>query len=345
MDILKRLEEVKSGLGLMETKADEANHTTNTGAGAEFVETGFSTNVLEKLREVENFSSKFNAPFAMPTSTWTIPVEWADPIFYYTGENGDVPATEYANSKAWTANLTLTAKKFTAVAYLSGELDEDGIINMRSYVEGKIAKQYGEILDKVLINGDTTTAATGNVNSSDAVPAAGSYYLAMDGLRKNAIANSKTVNVGAFDVSDVRTARALMGQKGLNPNNVIMGVGTDVYFKMLSFTQAETVEKFGWAATIVNGTLASIDGIEIVPTGFLGKTKADGTISATPSTNTVGQAILVYKEDVIRGFKRDLKTYVEYLPRVDQFAISAHFRYAQTIRDTDSVVALINITL
>ena len=345
MELLEKLDAVKKSLGLLETKADEAMNTTNTGAGEEFVETGFSTNVLELVRETTNFSSKFPTPIAMPTVDYKLPVEGADPVFNYTTENGDVPATEYANSTAGTGEIMLSAKKFTAVAYLSGELDEDGINNMRGYVEQKIAKQYGEILDKVLINGDTVTAATGNVNSDDAAPAAGSYYLAMDGLRKNAITNGKTINAGALELADIRAARAMQGVKGLNPNESILGVGTDVYFKLLAFTQAETVEKFGGAATVVNWTLASIDGLEIAPTGFIGRTEADGKISATPANNTLGQAILVYKSDVIRGFKRDLKTYVEYLPRVDQFAISAHFRYAQTIRATDSVVCLINITL
>lgn len=346
MDILKKLEAVKKSLGLLETKADEAMHTTNTGSGEEFVETGFSTNILALVREQTNFSAKFPAPITMPTADYKLPVEGADPVFSYTAENGDVPATEYANSKAGTSEIFLSAKKFTAVAYLSGELDEDGIINMRGYVEQKIAKQYGEVLDKVLINGDTATGATGNVNSDDGAPTAGSYFLATDGLRKRAIVtDTNTVDCGALDLADIRTARAkLPDGKGLNPNELILGVGTDVYFKLLAFTQAETVEKFGGQATVVNGTLASIDGVEIAPTGFIGRTEADGKQSSTPANNTTGQALLVYKDDVIRGFKRDLKTYVEYLPRVDQFAISAHFRYAQTIR-ANSTVALINITL
>jgi HK97 family phage major capsid protein len=66
----------------------------------------------------------------------------------------------------------LVAKKFTAITYLSGELDEDSIISIRPYIEGKIAKAYVELLDKVMINGDTTSGATGNVNLDDATPTA-----------------------------------------------------------------------------------------------------------------------------------------------------------------------------
>ena len=347
-ELQEKIDMVKKGLGItemVEVKADEANHTTNTNAGAEFVDTQLSSNILGLLRERENFSSKFPAPIDMPTSTYTLPIEGGDPVFNYTGENTDVPGTEYANSKVGTDDITLVAKKFTAITYLSGELDEDGIVNMRSYVENKMAKAYGEVLDKILINGDTVTAATGNVNSDDGAPTAGSYYLAMDGLRKKAITDGNAVNAGALDLADIRGARGKLGNRGLNPNELVFGVGTDVYYKLLALTQAETVEKFGGAATVVNGTLSAIDGIEVVPTGFLAKTEADGKISVTPASNTVGQALLVYKEDVIRGFKRNIKTFVEYIPKTDQYRITAHFRYAQTLRATDSVASLINITI
>jgi len=68
--------------------------------------------------------------------------------------------------------ITLVSKKFSAVTYLSGELDEDSIVSIRPYVEQKISNAYIELLDKVIINGDTVTAATGNVNLDDAAPTA-----------------------------------------------------------------------------------------------------------------------------------------------------------------------------
>ena len=121
---------------------------------------------------------------------------------------------------------------------------------------------------------------------------------------------------------------------------------TDVYYNALGITQAETVEKFGGRATVVNGVLAAIDGIEIHATGLIGNAEADGKISAlTPANNTLGRALLVYKPDLIHGFKRDMQMFVEYLPEYDQFRFTSHFRYAINIKSTDSVVAGINITV
>jgi hypothetical protein len=68
-------------------------------------------------------------------------------------------------------------------------------------------------------------------------------------------------------------------------------------------------------------------------------------VSTTAGNNTLGTAILVFKEDIITWFKRELRTNVEYLPQLDQFRITAHTRFALTIKDTDSCSALINVTV
>jgi len=330
--------------GKLEVKWD-AMDTAEAGAGAEFIDTGMSSTVLQKVRDAQSVLSKLPTPITMPTGTFEIPTEWADPTFYAGSENTAGPGTEWTASNAGTGSITLTSKKFTAITYLSGELDEDAIVSIRPYVEDKISKAYTELLDKVLINWDTTTAATGNVNSDDAAPTAGTYYLQMDGMRKAAIDNSKTVDAGTLDSTDFRAARKLLGRKWLNPDKLLWILGADVYYKLLGLTQAETIEKFGTAATFSNGTLSAVDGIEIVTNGDVPTTEADGKVSDTPANNTVGTALLVYREDIITGFKRELKTNVEYLPNLDQFRISAHTRFALTIKATDSVAALINVTI
>ena len=114
---------------------------------------------------------------------------------------------------------------------------------------------------------------------------------------------------------------------------------------LLGLGQAETIEKFGGSATIVNGVLKAIDGIEILPTSLMGLTEADGKISTTPGNNTLGQAMLIYKPDIITGFKRNLSVFTEYLPEVDQYRFTGHVRFALKIRGTDSCAMIRNITV
>jgi len=322
-----------------------AMDTAEIANGKEFVDTWMASTVLQKVRDANTVLSRLPAPFSMPTASWIIPTEWVDPIFYATWENTAWPWSEYTASNAGTGSITLVSKKLSAVTYLSWELDEDSITAIRPYVEDKIAKAYAETLDKSIINGDTVTAATWNVNSDDGAPTAWTYYLHFDWLRKSAITNAKTVNAGTLELVDFRAARKLMWRKWLDPSKLLWILWADVYYKLLGLTPVETIEKFGSAATVVNGVIKMIDWVEIVVNWDVPLTEADWKVSVTPGNNTLWTAVLVYKEDVITWFKRELRTNVEYLPQFDQFRITAHTRFALTIRDTDSCSALINITV
>ena len=327
-----------------EIKAD-AMDTQETWAGAEFIDTWISTTILEKVRNAQTLLGRLHSPIMMPTSSYILPTEWADPTFYATAENTESPWTEYTASNAGTGSITLTAKKLSAITYLSWELDEDSIVAIRPYVENKIAEAYKEVLDKSILNWDTTTGATGNVNSDDWAPTAWSYFLHYDWCRKSAIDNSKTVNAWTLDATDFRDARALLWTKWLNPDNLIWAINTETYYKLLSLTQLETIEKFWNNATIVNWVLKAIDWIEILPHSWLWLTEADGKISTTAGNNTLWQWVLMYKPDIITWFRRKLKINISYVDKTDMIRITAHTRFAVKIKDTDSVSSLINITV
>ena len=341
----QKLEALKKSVAGLETRANESMSTGQDGYGQDFVPSDLASTIIEKVRNQDTFVSKLSAPITMSSPTYTIPVEWSDPTWVATSENANVTGTAVTTSKAGTDDVTLTAKKYSASVYASGELDDDSIINIRSFLGDKMSKSYAELLDSVWYNGDTTTAGTGNVNSDDGAPASGSYYLHQDGLIKSAIDNSATVNAGALELADVRSMRKSMGLKWLNPNDLLLVPSTDVYFKLLGLTQAETMEKFWGRATVVNGTLAAIDGIEVLSTSLIGNAEADGKISTTPANNTTGRMLLVYKPDLVHGFKRGLQVFTEYLPEYDQFRFTAHVRYAINVKAADSVSCAINVTI
>ena len=336
------------GLETWEIAIDEkwvAMDTAESWAWLNFINTWMAATVLAKVRDENTVLSKLPTPINMPTVAYVLPTEWADPTFYATWEQTAWPWTEYTASNAWTWSITLTAKKLSAVTYISWELDEDSIVSIRPYVEGKIAKSYSETIDKSIINWDTTTWSTWNVNLDDWTPTTWTYYLHFNWLRKAAIDNSKTVNAWTLDLADFRAARKLLGRKGLNPDKLLWIIWPDVYYKLLWLSQAETIEKFWNAATVINWVIAKIDWIEIITNGDVPLTEADWKVSATPWNNTLWTAILVYREDIITWFKRDLKVVIEYVPQLDQFRVTAHTRFALTIVATDSVSSLINVTV
>lgn len=337
--MIDKIELMKNAL--LETKADEAMNTWD-GESDGAVSEGFANTIIEKIRDAKSLYSVLNPSFNMPTSKWTIPLEWGDPEFYFTWENGDVPADEYKNSKAGLGNVELNASKLTAITYLSGELDEDSIVGMRTYIQDKLAKSFIKQRDALLINGDKDITAT-NINT-DVVPTGGSYFLAQDGLRKTAIWAGKTVDVWAFELSDIREARSQLKEKGVNPEDLRLVLGYDAYYKLLNLSQVETIEKFGTAATVVNWVLKFVDGIEIVVSWVMWKTLADGTISANTVLNTKGTWVLVHVDSVYTWIRRDMTVFMSYLEERDQYRVTAHARIAQKVLE-DWVVALINITV
>lgn len=342
-DLLKILD----ALGIQK-KANEAMSSAQSSYGDEFVPTEMAASVIKKARDESRILSSLPTSniIDMPTNPYQFPLEGADPTFYYTGEQANVAGTAVTNSKAGTANLTFTAKKFSASVYLSGELEEDAKIagGIRSYVEDKLAQAYAELIDKTMVNGDTETGGTGNVNSDNGAPTAGTYYLALDGLVKNAFTNSKTNNAGTLDAGDFMKLRSMLGgKKGSNPSKLLFILNPETYFKAMQLAQVETMEKFGSAATIENGVLKAIYGVPVVVNSDFALAEADGKVNTT--AGSLGRMLCVYTPHLFVGWRRRLKLTVRYLEEYDQWRIVAHTRFDVQVAETDSVSMAYNITV
>lgn len=325
----------------IESKANEAMHSTQSGYGDEFVPEDLAQSVIEKARDKSVILSRIPAENVfdpMPTQPYDVPVEGGDPTFYATAESTGVVASEYTNSKAGTAKLQLDAKKYTAITYISGEIDEDARLagGIRNYVENKMAKAFAELVDKSWVNGDIVTAGSGNVNSDDGAPAGGTYYLHQDGLVKYAVGNSKTHDVGTLETTDLTKIRALLGLLGANPAELLWLFNLETYYQLMTLTQVETMEKFGNMATINNGVLERLQGIPVTALSTFLKAESDGKVSVTPGNNTLGRLLLVHLPSLYFGWRRKMKVVVEYLPRVDQYAITAHSRFAIKVNTQNS---------
>lgn len=345
-DILKILD----SLGI-ESKSNEAMSSTQSNYGDEFVPEDLAQSVIEKARDQSVILNRIpteNIFDPMPTQPYDIPVEGGDPTFYATSEHADVAASEYTNSKAGTDKLQLDAKKYTAITYLSGEVDEDARIagGMRAYVENKMAKAFAELIDKAWVNGDTETGGTGNVNKDDGAPTAGTYYLHQDGLVKSAFADSATGNVGTLDTADFKKARKQLGILGANPADLLWLFNLETYYELLTIAQLETLEKRGSSATINNGVVEKIQGIDVAYLSTFLKAASDGKVDT--AGGSTGRFLCIHLPSLYFGWRRKMKVVVEYLPRVDQFAIIAHSRFAIKVAKPNSQVPVslgYNVTL
>lgn len=336
---------ILDALGI-ETKANEAMHSTQAGYGDEFVPTEMATRVVEKSRDMSFVMSQLPAEniIKMPSNPYDMPVEGGDPTWYNAAEQTGYAPTEYTKSKAGTAKMTFSAAKLAASVAVSAELTEDSIVNIQSMLETKFAKSWAEQLDYMLINGDEATGANTNINLIDGTPTAGTNYLGMDGAIKKAFTDSCTLDVGTLDLADFRAVRKLLGVRGLDPSKLLCVINGQTYYKALSLAQVETIEKAGSMATVVNGNLAMVDGMKVVPTyGALALGNSAGKIPA--ALGTLGRFVILYMPNVFVGIKREMKIVVEYYGKTDQYIITAHGRADVQFAETGTCAMGFNITV
>ena len=62
----------------------------------------------------------------------------------------------------------------------------------------------------------------------------------------------------------LRTARKGMGKWGISPGELACIVGVSTFHNLLTDSDIRTVDKFGPAATVLNGQLAAVDGIPLI---------------------------------------------------------------------------------
>lgn len=183
-----------------------------------------------------------------------------------------------------------------------------------------LSKAATTTMESMIINGDTEAGAIGNVNSDDQLPATtfaddggASYHATLldHGIRENAVTNSKTYDVSAFDSDDMKTVQALLAERYQARENDLIWL-----FNPSTYLKAQTDDAFKLAYSTANPTVdgkagSRLWGIDMVVTDLVPKTEADGKVSATPGNNTLGQFLCVFKPAIRWGFGQDVKFEVE----------------------------------
>lgn len=296
------------------TNANEIMGTGNTGYGKEWVEKQvLSDELIDRLRSNGNIFAK--ATFrSMNSATLTFPVRWKKHKMVATSEATNMPNPSYTGQlkKFDTPTITLEVKTVKITVSVSDEWVEDAVINVAQFVLQEIVDAYDTTLHDVLLNGDTETGTNANINVidgsiTDLEDGVQSATLKFDGARKLAISKSATVDAGTnLVIENIRSARALMGEKGLNPSDLVIVPDHSTYFKLLNLSEVETIEKFGDTATIKDGRLVAIDGIEIINREEMHRANSQGKISKTATNNTLGAMALIHTPSLILGQVRNL---------------------------------------
>lgn len=334
-----------TGEQFLKTNANEAMSTGQAGFGQEFVqEVVLSSELIERL-QVDGSLLEGATIKTMTAKTLDLPVRGAKIRMVGTTENSNAPtggAVAGENKKAKTASVSLEAKTLIVTIYYSDELLEDSVINIAEYVMGELTAAYETSVHEIIINGDVDTGATTNINIIDgntsALPDGNKTdFLKFDGIRKLALTKGTVVNAGGnLALENIRTARAAMGAKGLDPSKLRLVPDISSYFELMNLSPVETMEKFGDAATVKNGVLVAIDGIKIVSREEMVKATATGEISATPANNTAGAMAIVHVPSMIVGIRRGLTTETSRYVEEQLTGVTGSARIALTFNDVQN---------
>jgi HK97 family phage major capsid protein len=313
-DLAKALERK----AVLSVRANEVMHTTNTGYGAELVPTSvLMSDFLDMAPTYSPVVAAFQAGFHGRglQKIEERPVIGEIGFHDLTGEwTTTAGAIGQGTKRIPTAKITLTQKTFQASVDVSDQDVRYSVIDLVAAIQAKLAKSAARTIEGLIINGDTTNASTGNVNSDDADPADTSYYLAAAGLRKSFLAAATDVGTLAFE--DFVTVMAKLGAYAANPADVSLIMNTQTFLKSLGISEFAEQYKNGQASTVASGVnaLSKILGVNVLTAETFGLTEADGKQSATPGSNTKGGFMFVNNKAVQYGFGSDYVLEVYRIP-------------------------------
>lgn len=312
-------------------RAIRAMDTAESGFGSQLIGAQYVGELWEAPRRLGRIFPLIDS-FEMAHPTAYLPVEVDIPEMLFVAENTANNSSEYTTVKTGSQRVQVDAKKFVIHQMWSGEMEEDSIIPFVPFLRRQAALAVAHYADSLVLNGDNTNAATGNINLDDADPADTKHYLAFDGIRHAAIVDNTSNKV---DVAGPITLAQLNGLRALMIDStrlVDWGHPTDasdlVYIsdpftadKIAMLDEYLTVDKYGPQATVLNGEAGRILGHPHVSSIAMSLTEADGKVSTTGGNNVKGQVAAFNKRGFKVGWRRRVMVETERLPARDQTRI------------------------
>jgi len=249
---------------------------------------------------------------AMQTNVMTIPVnpEAGTATWVTNADFGGAPATLGAAGPSAGGNathalkeITLNAYKLATNEYTAYEEEEDSLIALMPVIRDGMIRRVARAVDKAFLLG----AGSG----SDPVKGLANWAT-------NTTATGNTVAAG-MTVAKMRTLRQGLGAWGLDPQEVVYIVNTDVYYQLLEDTVFQTMNQVGTQATLLTGQIGQIGGSPVLVSGEF----------ATPGTGVAG-AICLNPGNFIVGNQRGLRIDTQELVETQRRVMVASLRTGMT---------------
>jgi hypothetical protein len=225
-----------------------------------------------------------------------------------------------------------------------------------SQLQRQIAVAGAEYLESAVIDGDTATAGTTNINDIAGTPAATDWFMTVDGFRKLALVTNtnNSRDGGVLGVEDFLETLKLMGTAGINGldrQRVCFIIGPNEHYKALELDEIKTQDVFS-RPTLENGRLSGIWGYDVMLSGSMCKASASrlsntaGKIDVdTTTNNTKGSILAVRKDHWLFGYRRRMQIETTRVPAADATEIVALMRFGLLNRDNEASAITYNLTV
>lgn len=368
MDIIEMLRKAGGSMEVkipsLEAKANEVMNPANTGYGKEQTPSEvFVAGLIDILPKYSTLYTMLpgNHGAGLPQKFVTAAkgLTMGDTMFKgktrWTTGTGSQTEDDHTVSKVKTPQVTIEQTSFICEVDISDAQLQYAAANTEEFVKSEIARGMALTVDGLIINGDSETGATGNVNSDDQAPAttygADHYSLQIDhGIRERAINGSYTKDFGTLADTDYIDLLTVLGRYATNPGDCVFIQPIQVTNKMKAIDAFKLFINSSNNATIQSGVTPTPFGVDVLTHHLVPLTEADGKVSKTAANNTKGQTLALYKPAVQFGFGQDFKLEVV---RVAGYGwrLVATFDFGFTIMESETslaeptVAAGINITL
>ena len=249
---------------------------------------------------------------SMPTNPFDVPLQLGDVNWYPGEENVSIRSSDVPTGKQ-----TLTARELVAEIPWSFTLEEDAVIAMLPEVRRTLVRNAAEVIDDVLLNGDTTIS--NGINSDSGLigrddPGMAQWLVGFDGLLHLPLVDntSQANNLnGAVTSSAYNKLLKLLGKYGVRSNESVFITDPNTFLTSLSLEEVETVDKLGPAATILTGQLAVVYGHPLIVSEQMRLASANGKVNSNLAQNTAGRILAVNTSQWRVGFRRELSIETE----------------------------------
>jgi HK97 family phage major capsid protein len=205
-----------------------------------------------------------------------------------------------------TAKVTLTSKQLVKRLDITDHLGRFGrmsIVEWETWLKQKLAQALVRTEEYLIINGDTATGATTNINDIAGTPAGTEVFLLADGLRKTAIGTTTPngdPDLATIDAGDVATMLNTLGTY-FTPEECLFITNIQTNNKITALDSFTDASKRGGVNTVEGKTLLStLGGAEVVVHRDFALTNAAGKIDLDTTANNTKGGLLLFRKDCVQ---------------------------------------------